>query len=77
MRGHFHQNGKYASVLALFSEVNFPMLASKNLLSYCHAQANPLVIHSEHKEDRQLFVGRNPPKTEKTSLSNLKTTSTP
>ena len=76
MRGYFHQNGNYASVLALFSKDNIHTLASKNLLSDRHAQANALVIHSEHKGDRQLFVGGDPPKAEKTSLFHLKATST-
>ena len=45
----FHQNRKYASVLALFSKDNTSMLTSKNLLSYRHAQANALVIHPEER----------------------------
>ena len=56
MRACFHQNRKYASVLALFSKDNIFMLASKNLLSYRHAQANALVVYSEERLEYILFL---------------------
>src|SRR3990172_4610700 len=56
MRVYFHQNSKYAAVLALFSKDNISTLASKNLLGDRHTQANDMVIHSDERSEYILFL---------------------